>query len=49
VVAGGSDNSAPIIARYERNEIKPSIEIAKKIADELGAQLINYWLARINN
>lgn len=27
--------SAPIIGRYERNEIKPSIEIAKKIADEL--------------
>ena len=28
--------SAPIIGRYERNEIKPSIEVAKKIADELG-------------
>lgn len=28
--------SAPIIGRYERNEIKPSIEMAKKIADELG-------------
>ena len=28
--------SAPIVGRYERNEIKPSIEIAKKIADELG-------------
>ena len=28
--------SAPIIGRYGRNEIKPSIEIAKKIADELG-------------
>ncbi|UYQ95511.1 helix-turn-helix domain-containing protein [Chitinophaga horti] len=27
--------SAPIIGRYERGEIKPSIEIAKKIADEL--------------
>jgi ribosome-binding protein aMBF1 (putative translation factor) len=24
---------APIIGRYERGEIKPSIEIAKKIAD----------------
>jgi transcriptional regulator with XRE-family HTH domain len=28
--------SAPIVGRYERNEIKPSIEAAKKIADELG-------------
>jgi len=27
--------SAPIIGRYERSEIKPSIEMAKKIADEL--------------
>ncbi|MFO7867864.1 MAG: helix-turn-helix transcriptional regulator [Bacteroidales bacterium] len=27
--------SAPIIGRYERNEIKPSIEVAKKLADEL--------------
>ncbi len=25
-----------IIGRYERNEIKPSIEVAAKIADELG-------------
>jgi len=28
--------SAPIIGRYEREEIKPSIDMAKKIADELG-------------
>ncbi len=28
-------SSAPIIGRYERGEIKPSIEMAKKIADEL--------------
>ncbi|WP_112378540.1 helix-turn-helix domain-containing protein [Flagellimonas maritima] len=28
--------SAPIIGRYERNEIKPSIDTAKAIADELG-------------
>jgi transcriptional regulator with XRE-family HTH domain len=28
--------SAPIIGRYERNEIKPSIDTAKKIADSLG-------------
>jgi transcriptional regulator with XRE-family HTH domain len=27
--------SAPIVGRYERNEIKPSIEVAKKLADEL--------------
>ena len=27
--------SAPIVGRYERNEIKPSIETAKKIADIL--------------
>jgi transcriptional regulator with XRE-family HTH domain len=27
--------SAPIIGRYERDEIKPSIEVAKKIADAL--------------
>lgn len=27
--------SAPIIGRYERDEIKPSIEVAGKIAEEL--------------
>jgi transcriptional regulator with XRE-family HTH domain len=27
--------SGPIVGRYERNEIKPSIEVAKKIADSL--------------
>lgn len=27
--------SAPIIGRYERDEIKPSIEMAAKIAEEL--------------
>lgn len=31
--------SAPIIGRYERNEIKPSIDTAKAIADALGATL----------
>lgn len=31
--------SAPIIGRYERNEIKPSIETAKKIADALGVTI----------
>jgi transcriptional regulator with XRE-family HTH domain len=35
--------SAPIIGRYERNEIKPSIEIAKKIADELSVS-VDYLL-----
>jgi len=28
--------SAPIIGRYERNEIKPAIDTAKSIADVLG-------------
>lgn len=31
--------SAPIIGRYERNEIKPSIEVAAKIAEELAVSL----------
>ena len=31
--------SAPIIGRYERNEIKPSIEVAAKIADTLGVSV----------
>ncbi len=31
--------SGPIIGRYERNEIKPSIEVAKKIADSLGVSI----------
>lgn len=31
--------SAPIIGRYERNEIKPSIDTAKKIADELSTSV----------
>ncbi|TAD93812.1 MAG: XRE family transcriptional regulator [Bacteroidetes bacterium] len=35
-LAKKTGTSAPIIGRYERNEIKPSIEMAKKIADELG-------------
>jgi transcriptional regulator with XRE-family HTH domain len=37
--------SAPIIGRYERNEIKPSIETAKKIADELGVT-VDYLIGR---
>lgn len=35
--------SAPIIGRYERNEIKPSIDVAKKIADELNVT-VDYLL-----
>lgn len=35
--------SAPIIGRYERNEIKPSIEVAAKIADELSVT-VDYLL-----
>lgn len=31
--------SAPIIGRYERNEIKPSIDTAKSIADALGVTI----------
>lgn len=31
--------SAPIIGRYERNEIKPSIEVAAKISDSLGVSV----------
>ncbi|MBL4708068.1 MAG: helix-turn-helix transcriptional regulator [Flavobacteriales bacterium] len=31
--------SAPIIGRYERNEIKPSIDVAKRIADQLNVTI----------
>jgi transcriptional regulator with XRE-family HTH domain len=31
--------SGPIVGRYERNEIKPSIEVAKKIADSLDVSI----------
>lgn len=30
---------APIIGRYERGEVKPSIEVAAKIAEALGVSL----------
>jgi transcriptional regulator with XRE-family HTH domain len=30
---------APVIGRYERNEVKPSIEVATKIAEALGVSL----------
>ena len=39
--------SAPIVGRYERNEIKPSIEVAKKLADELGVT-IDYLIGGSN-
>jgi transcriptional regulator with XRE-family HTH domain len=35
--------SAPIVGRYEREEIKPSIDVAAKIADALGVS-IDYLL-----
>jgi len=37
--------SAPIIGRYERNEIKPAIDTAKNIADALGVT-IDFLLGR---
>ena len=40
--------SAPIIGRYERNEIKPSIEVAAKIAEELGVT-VDYLLGNSDN
>ena len=30
---------APVIGRYERSEVKPSIDVAKKLADALGISL----------
>ena len=40
--------STPIIGRYERNEIKPSIEVAAKIAEELGVT-VDYLLGNTDN
>lgn len=37
--------SAPIIGRYEREEIKPSIDVASKIADSLDVSL-DYLLGK---
>ncbi len=31
--------SGPIVGRYERDEIKPSIEVAAKLADALGVTM----------
>lgn len=39
--------SAPIVGRYERNEIKPSIEVAGKIADALDVT-VDYLIGRSN-
>ncbi len=38
-LAGKVGTSAPIIGRYERGEITPSIDVGKKIADALGVTL----------
>lgn len=40
--------SAPIVGRYERDEIKPSIEVAAKIADELGV-MVDYLIGSSSN
>jgi transcriptional regulator with XRE-family HTH domain len=37
--------SAPIVGRYEREDIKPSIDVAAKIADSLGVTL-DYLLGK---
>ena len=37
--------SGDIIGKYERNEVKPSIEVASKIADYLGVSL-DYLLGK---
>jgi len=37
--------SAPIVGRYEREEIKPSIDVAAKLADALGVSL-DYLLGK---
>lgn len=45
---GSEGTSAPIIGRYEREEIKPSIDVAAKIADALGVT-IDYLLGKSDN
>lgn len=40
--------SAPIIGRYEREEIKPFIEVASKLADALNVTL-DYLLGKSDN
>lgn len=39
--------SGDIIGRYERDEVKPSIEVASKIADILGTSL-DYLMGKTN-
>jgi len=39
--------SGDIIGRYEREEVKPSIEVASKIADELDTSL-DYLMGKTN-
>lgn len=38
--------SGDIIGRYERDEVKPSIEVASKIADELGVS-VDFLLGKV--
>lgn len=38
-LAGRIGTSAPIVGRYERGEIAPSVEVAAKLAGALGASL----------
>jgi transcriptional regulator with XRE-family HTH domain len=40
--------SVPIIGRYEREEIKPSIDVASKLADAFGVTL-DYLLCKSDN
>ena len=40
--------SAPVVGRYERNEIKPSVEVAAKIANTLGVT-IDYLIGNSDN
>ncbi|MBK7637707.1 MAG: helix-turn-helix transcriptional regulator [Saprospiraceae bacterium] len=39
------ETSDPIVGRYEREEIKPSIDVAAKLADALGVT-IDYLLGK---
>ena len=39
--------SGPVIGRYERGEITPSVEMAKKLADALGVSL-DYLIGSTN-
>lgn len=41
------DTSGDIIGKYERNEVKPSIEVAGKIADVLGVS-VDFLMGRVS-